>query len=158
SCQMPRELERLLLRPITLLALALWALNDHYLKAAWHNTFTGKLSDVTSLIVAPILLAYASAALHVGRKHVRSLLAFWCFALALVMVAIKLWEPAAEVYRVGLAVLQWPWRCIVARELVQLAPVTLAMDASDVATIPAVLVPLWFFERSEPVTSVAINH
>ncbi len=157
SQPMPRELERLLVRPVTLLALALWALNDHYLKAAWGNAFTGKLSDVSSLIVAPILLAYASAALHVGRTHVRSLLTFWCIAMALVMVAIKLWEPAAEVYRVGLAVLQWPWRCILVRELVQLAPVALAMDASDIATIPAVLVPLWLLEPSEREHPVRAN-
>jgi len=144
---MPRELERLLVRPVTLLALALWAVNDHYLKAAWSNAFTGKLSDVTSLIVAPIVLAYASAALHLGRPHVRSLVTFWCIALALVMVAINLWAPAAEAYRVGLAVLQWPLRCLLAGELAQLAPVALAMDASDVTTIPAALVPLWLLER-----------
>lgn len=143
---MPRELERLLLRPISLLSLLLWAINDHYLKAAWSNAFTGKLSDVTSLIVAPMLLAYACAALHLGRAHVRSLLTFWCIALALVMIAIKLWEPAAEVYRVGLALLQWPWRCLLAGEWVQLAPVQLAMDASDVATIPAALIPLWLLD------------
>lgn len=143
---MPRELERLLLRPISLLALAMWAVNDHYLKAAWGNAFTGKLSDVTGLIVAPILLAYASAALHVGRSHVRSLLKFWCVALALVMIAIKLWEPAAESYRVGLAILQWPWRCLLAGRLMDLAPVALAMDPSDLFTLPAVLVPLWLLE------------
>jgi hypothetical protein len=143
---MPRELERLLLHPLSLLALTLWAVNDHYLKAAWGNTLTGKLSDVTSLMVAPVLLAYASAALGAGRAHVRPLLQFWCIALALVMVAIKLWEPAAEAYRVGLAVLQWPWRCALSRELVGLAPVALAMDASDISTIPAVLVPLWLLE------------
>lgn len=143
---MPRELERLLLRPLSLLALALWAVNDHYLKAAWGNAFTGKLSDVTSLIVAPMLLAYACAALHVGPSSARSLLTFWCVALALVMITIKLWEPAAETYRVGLAILQWPLRCVLAGAWVELAPVALAMDPSDVWTIPGVLVPLWLLE------------
>lgn len=144
---MPRELERLLLHPLSLLALALWALNDHYLKAAWGNAFTGKLSDVASLIVAPMLLAYASAALHVGRSHVRALLSVWCAVIALVMIAIKLWEPAAEVYRVGLAVLQWPWRCLASAALVELAPVMLAMDPSDLWTLPAALVPPWLLKR-----------
>jgi hypothetical protein len=134
------------------LALALWAINDHYLKAAWGNSFTGKLSDVTSLMVAPSVLAYASAALRVGRAHVAWLLSFWCLSLALVMIAIKLWEPAADAYRFGLAVLQWPLRCLLSWRLVRLAPVALAMDASDILTLPAALVPLWLFAR-EPEAS-----
>jgi hypothetical protein len=53
---------------------------------------------------------------------------------------------SADTYRVGLAALQWPWRCALSRGFVELAPVSLAMDPRDISTIPAVLVPLWLLE------------
>ena len=39
-------------------ALLLLALNDHYLKWTYHNTLTGKLSDVAGLIVLPMFLLF----------------------------------------------------------------------------------------------------
>lgn len=48
---------RWLSHPVTLAALALLILNDRVLKGAWGNGFTGKLSDVAWLVVAPPLLA-----------------------------------------------------------------------------------------------------
>src|SRR4051794_25797484 len=111
---MPRELERLLLHPLILVALGLWALNDHVLKAAWGNAFTGKLSDVASLIVAPVLLATLSARCGLQLSP-RTQLIVWSIAMALVMLSIKLFEPAADAYRYGLALAQWPARCLWAR-------------------------------------------
>ena len=46
-----------LAHPVTIGAVLLWLLNDHILKAAWPSWWTGKLSDVAGLIVAPLLLA-----------------------------------------------------------------------------------------------------
>ena len=42
-------------------------LNDHAFKEAWPSFVTGKLSDVTGLVVAPVLLAVLLAALRVRR-------------------------------------------------------------------------------------------
>ncbi len=61
--------------PVTVLCLALLALNDHVLKFAWPGLVTGKLSDVTGLVVAPPLLAVALAAIRVPRPHVAALAA-----------------------------------------------------------------------------------
>ena len=47
---------RLLTSPIALAALALLAVNDHYLKAAYHNGLTGKLSDVAGVVLLPFFL------------------------------------------------------------------------------------------------------
>lgn len=147
---MPRSLERLLIHPVVLLSLGLWALNDHYLKGALHNALTGKLSDVTSLIAGPALLSFGSAALGVGRRHPNGLLAAWCLILAAVMAAINLWSPAAHAYRDGLALAQWPFRCALALKRLPLAPVSLTMDPGDVWTLPAAVVPLWLLHRGAP--------
>ena len=45
-----------LTHPLALAALALLALNDHYLKAAYHNALTGKLSDVAGVLLLPFFL------------------------------------------------------------------------------------------------------
>lgn len=45
-----------MLHPVALSAVALLALNDHYLKAAYGNWLTGKLSDLSGLIFFPLFL------------------------------------------------------------------------------------------------------
>jgi len=50
-----RSASAALLTPLVLASLGLWALNDHVLKEAFSSWWTGKLSDVTSLIVFPLL-------------------------------------------------------------------------------------------------------
>jgi len=148
---MPRELERLLLHPVVLAALAGWAVNDHYLKAAYGNAWTGKLSDVASLVAAPVLLAALGACLLGGRVKPRVLLAAACLAMAATMAAIKLHGGAADAYRVGLAALQWPFRCALAGTWLPVGRVFLADDPSDVWALPAVLVPwiLGWAQRAE---------
>lgn len=48
--------------PLPLAAVALLAVNDHVLKAAFHNTLTGKLSDIAGCFFLPL---YVSALLSV---------------------------------------------------------------------------------------------
>lgn len=50
-----------LVHPATIVALALLLLNDHVLKAAYGTWWTGKLSDVAWLAVAPAVLALVAA-------------------------------------------------------------------------------------------------
>jgi hypothetical protein len=59
--------------PATGLCLVVLALNDHVLKHAWPGLVTGKLSDVTGLVVAPPLLALALALLRIPRPAVIAL-------------------------------------------------------------------------------------
>jgi hypothetical protein len=42
--------------PISFLLIFLWLTNDHIWKAKFHNEITGKISDITGLIVFPFLL------------------------------------------------------------------------------------------------------
>src|SRR5690606_8076044 len=48
--------------PVTVLALAVLLVNDHVLKQAYGSWWTGKLSDVAGLVLAPALVAVAVAA------------------------------------------------------------------------------------------------
>ncbi|RYZ48588.1 MAG: hypothetical protein EOP49_18325, partial [Sphingobacteriales bacterium] len=48
---------KILSHPIFLISLALLLLNDFYLKATFHNAWTGKLSDFAGLIVLPVFIA-----------------------------------------------------------------------------------------------------
>ncbi len=47
-----------ILSPLWIFALGVLIFNDHFLKAAWGNVLTGKLSDFAGLFLAPVLLAF----------------------------------------------------------------------------------------------------
>jgi len=46
----------ILVHPVFIISLLLLLVNDHYLKGEYHNGFTGKLSDITGLILLTLLL------------------------------------------------------------------------------------------------------
>jgi hypothetical protein len=56
--------------PVSLLAIAVMALNDHMLKHQWESWWTGKLSDVAGMVFFPALLA-VMIALVAPRLHPR---------------------------------------------------------------------------------------
>ncbi|MFT4977466.1 MAG: hypothetical protein ACI8S6_003371 [Myxococcota bacterium] len=65
---------------------------------------------------------------------------------AVIMATINTWTPAAEAYRWGLAMLQWPAKAgwgLLTDHSVPLRPVSLVMDPADLWTIPAGALPLW---------------
>ncbi len=133
---------RALLRPTALLAIALLVINDHVLKAQVPGLVTGKLSDVAGLIFFPLLLA--ALAEQVGLRGGRAAVIAAAIATGLAFAAIKLWAPAADLYRLGLAALQWPFRAIAAAvtdtALPSLGRVQLVQDPTDLLALPALLV------------------
>jgi hypothetical protein len=140
--------EHALLHPVALAALAVWLVNDHWAKAAHPGPVTGKLSDVASLIVFPLIPVSALAlwrSWHGRPPPGLAWAASWLIATGLVMAAIRVLDPAAWAYRYGLAVAQWPvravWHLFVTGDLPGLAPVHLTMDPTDILTLPALLVP-----------------
>lgn len=137
--------------PLILAMLVLWVVNDHILKSALANTWTGKLSDIASLAVFPLLPVCAYELLCAVRDRpahgVRALLHMSLFATGAVMVGINISESCAELYRVGLGAAQWPFRALWGVLLEDGAPplhrVLLTMDPTDLWTLPALVIPWW---------------
>ena len=148
----------LLLHPIVLAALAVWLVNDQWAKFAYPSAATGKLSDIAGLIVFPLIPVAALALWRQRTGGAPPGMAWalgWLLATALAMASIKLLPPAAWLYRQGLAVLQYPLLVIVRGELPALRPVRLTMDATDLWTLPALLVPWWLLRRGRAQVSAS---
>ena len=139
-----------LLRPVVIAALILWIVNDHVLKATFASWWTGKLSDVASLAVFP-LVPYAAIDLWRARRGLPpppiATLVCWIIATGLVMATINTIGVAADAYRWGLGAAQWPFRAVHAWSLVPIRPVHLTEDPTDLLTLPALIVP-WYVVRS----------
>ncbi len=152
------EAGALLVHPLVLGALALWALNDHWFKSVG-GWLPGKLSDVACLIVIPVLVG-GGVELAFGRRGGRWL--FGAAALAaLIMALINTWAPAAWAYEQGLGLMQWPFRGLASvirgEGWPAHRPVVLTMDPTDLITLPAVLVPVWLERRRTGRRSVSSN-
>lgn len=152
-----------LLHPLTLLGLALWVVNDHVLKSACPCWWTGKLSDVASLAVFP-LVPYAVADLWRARRGLppppRAVLVGWILATGLVMITINTLPLAADGYRWGLGAAQWPIMALRAWAWPALHPVRLTEDPTDLLALPALLVPGYVVARysQRHALRVATNH
>ena len=147
---------RALQGPVGLGAITLLVVNDHVLKVASPGLVTGKLSDVAGLMFFPLLLAAIAEQLGVRRGLATIITA--TIATGAAFAAVKLWAPAGDAYRVGLGVLQWPFRAVAAcgtgRALPALRSVTLVADPSDLFALCALGVPILVGSRlqvrSEP--------
>lgn len=119
--------------PLPLAAVALLAINDHWLKGGGiaPGWLTGKLSDFAGLFFFPLFLA---AILSLGRPLLRPLpLAFGCAALtALLFSAIKLSKPASDAYESALAAVPGIGRSHNVR------------DPSDLWALPAALFSVFY--------------
>jgi len=62
--------------PISFGLISLWILNDHLGKPLLHNELTGKISDITGLIVFPFLLTTISVVVSYGTLNERILFLF----------------------------------------------------------------------------------
>lgn len=112
-----------LAHPLTIASLVVLALNDHVLKQAWPGWVTGKLSDVTGLVVAPAVLAVALALAGVRRPHVRAVLLTGAgFTL------VKSTELGADVANALWSTAGWT--------------TYIRHDLTDLIALPALLVPL----------------
>jgi hypothetical protein len=152
-----------LVQPIAIALIGLWLINDHWLKAAHPGWLSGKLSDVTSLAVCP-LLALAAAELTWPRLSPRAgrfVLLAAIAAVGALMVSVKLLPEAAWAYRWGLGLLQWPLRSVMALAagdaVPALHPVRLAMDPSDLLTLPSLLIAWAIGRRADELPGQAIT-
>lgn len=82
--------------PAPLAAVVLMALNDHLLKARFHNAATGKLSDVAACFFLPVLVSGVLGLVLRGRLRLR--LAIGAAVTAAVFVALELSDGAGAVF------------------------------------------------------------
>ncbi|HSD86574.1 MAG TPA: hypothetical protein VLB44_03635 [Kofleriaceae bacterium] len=141
---------RAFMRTAPLVAVALLVVNDHVLKARYPGLVTGKLSDLAGLVFFPLLLA--AIAEQIGVRRGIATVKAAVVATGVAFAAFKLSAPAGEVYRVGLAALQWPVRAVIAHlhglALPALGRAHLTQDPTDLVALVALVVPLWL-ARSE---------
>lgn len=131
-----------LLHPVPILAIAVLVLNDHWWKHAFPGFVTGKLSDVAGMVFFPLML---QALIEVADRREpfrpsRRVLLGCAVATGLVFSAINLHPVAARVYEVGLGVIQWPFRMLLALGWVPRAEVSHTLDPWDVLAAPFVIV------------------
>lgn len=140
---------RALTAPVTVLAIAVLVVNDHVLKARAPGLVTGKLSDLAGMVFFPLLLAAAAEMLGIRRGRAAVIAA--AIATGAVFAAIKLWAPAGDAYRVGLAALQWPFRVLAAAvtdtAIPGLGRARLTADPTDLVVLPALIAPVWLASR-----------
>ena len=141
----------ILTHPLIIAMLVLWIINDHVLKSLLANGLTGKLSDIASLAVFPLIpvavYEIACGLRGVPTRGIKTVLYLSLFATGSVMVGINVWDGWAEAYRVGLGICQWPFYAFAAVMTGDtVSPphtVQLTMDPTDIWTLPSLMVPGW---------------
>ncbi|NMO18897.1 hypothetical protein HPC49_16590 [Pyxidicoccus fallax] len=139
-----------MLHPVVLGAVVLLLLNDHVFKARWPSWWTGKLSDVAGLAMFPVLLQalWEKARARTGREfHPSRAVLVACVVLTgLCFSAIKVSADAGRAWQWALGTLQWParavWALLTGHPTPRVALVAHTVDATDLFTLPALLVAL----------------
>lgn len=139
-------LAEVLLHPISLVCTLVWALNDHSWKWKYGNWLTGKLSDVGSLVVFPLLvfslLQLAAWAVNRDPNPSRRTLLWVLGVVGACFAAINVWDTADFVYRCIVGLLRIP-EALLAAPLEAADRVQHTSDAGDLLTLPA----LWIAYR-----------
>lgn len=116
---------------------------------------TGILSDIAGLVVAPLVVqaAWEVASWAVGRWRGPSMavLSLSIVSVGVGFAAVQLWPSATDAYRVGLGILQWPVRALLAvldgSTLPAIRPVVAVGDVGDLLALPALTVTGWLGRR-----------
>ena len=146
-----------LLHPVSLAAIAVLALNDHWAKGRLPPWLTGKASDVAGMVFFPLVLwAVIELALWLfGRRERRPHhLYVSAAATGAVFTAINLSRAAGDGYAWALAALQWPVRSALSGDLIALEPVAHVVDPTDLVALPALAIAVWVgrrYSRSPPI-------
>ncbi|MBI4310596.1 MAG: hypothetical protein HY681_02350 [Chloroflexi bacterium] len=123
----------------TVAAIGVLLVNDHILKHLSPSWLTGKLSDVMWSAFAPLLLAFFLALIVPPLVRRQERLVAW-LAFATIGVAYALFNLSDAIHGVTLRLLS----------LIGGAPVVMERDATDVITLPGLLLGWWIWRRQCP--------
>ncbi|WP_224365572.1 hypothetical protein [Hyalangium versicolor] len=127
------------LSPLPVAAVALMAVNDHWLKPAFHNALTGKLSDVAICFFLPLYLSALLALVTRWSRPARS--AAGAGVTALLYTALKVSQPAANLF---CEALRGPG------VLLGLTHFRAVADPTDLITLPLVAAAVLYSLSREP--------
>ncbi len=128
-----------LAHPVTLAAIALLLLNDHWLRWAQPSWLTGKLGDFTWLVFAPFIAALLMAWLIPARwRHQETAVGVLSIAL------IGLWFALAKTVPFVHELTATAWNALIGWQG------SLRLDPTDLLTLPALLVSAWVWARVKP--------
>ncbi len=105
-----------------LVALVVLIVNDQYLKTAYGNWLTGKLSDVAGLIILPVVVGVAFQAIGLRRY------------IATACGVVGLWFAAMKVSAVAAARTEWLF------EVISRRPSTIVVDPTDLLGLAGLIV------------------
>lgn len=136
----------LLLHPVVLAVLVVWAVNDHVGKEAWPGLVTGKLSDVAGVIVTPVLILGVYELRPGGRVARPAVVTACVAAVGAAFVLVELVPAATEVYERGVGLARWPVdllrSALAGGGLAGPVRVQLWADAPDLLTLLFLAIPL----------------
>lgn len=124
---------------VPLLAVAVLALNDHFLKAAFHNTLTGKLSDVAGCFFFPLFISALLA--QVTRWPLERRMGAGVLATLAIFVPIKLSVAGAELVARAMGVLAVP---------AGLGMPHIVTDPTDLLALPMIGLAVLYARKANP--------
>jgi hypothetical protein len=135
-----------MLHPLAWASLLILVVNDQVLKAALPGALTGKLSDFAGMALVPLFLQAAFEVACIRSRGSYSaeasnrVLACAALATALGFSLVELVPEVEVVYRVGLGILQWPFRAAASlassTSLPSPRPVQATSDITDLLALP----------------------
>ena len=126
----------MLLHPVAIAAVLVLVINDHVVKQAFPGFVTGKVSDIAGLVFFPLLLAELAALLI--RRDAGRLLPASAAMTTVGFALVKLTPAGAFANAWGLGAAQWIGGLALPGD-VDLQPVVVVMDPTDLLALPAVL-------------------
>jgi hypothetical protein len=136
------------------MSLVLWALNDHVLKGWAPGVLTGKLSDVTALVVCPtVLVGLIEWCLpRLVRERPRAVLGASCGAIGFLAIGLELIPPVMLGFQHALGLTQYVAHHLAAQvglgRRVAYALVQNTPDVTDLACLPALFVSWWLVAKA----------
>jgi hypothetical protein len=134
------------LAPLPLAAVALMAVNDRWLKPAFHNALTGKLSDVAICFFLPLYVSALLALVTRWRRDTR--VAAGAAFTALLFTTLKVSQPAADLFCALLRPVGAP---------LGFSDFRAVADPTDLFTLPLVGAALLYGRASRPARSAVAS-
>lgn len=121
---------------LPLLAVGVLALNDHFLKAAFHNTLTGKLSDFAGCFFLPL---YVSAMLALAtRWDLEQRLWAGVAVTLLIFIPVSVSRPAADFVARSVELIAIP---------LGIGAQRIASDPTDLIAVPMIFLAVLYAQR-----------